>query len=175
MVQIEEYRTRKGTGAPLLGRRSCRISYLLANTECTDAGLKEAGTRGSVGPASTEVDRSTSLGARLDDVVPVAVEVVSLEPRFAEFPLAHVWAIAVAAAGVCGDEALACARVALRANPLPLGLDRRDREHGRVVVGAHAHEAVVGGKVVDAVRDRPADRVRGEVAYVQQFRLALIA
>ena len=82
-------------------------------------------------------------------------------------------AIAVAAARVGGDEDLARLGVALRPDLLPPRLDRGDREHRRVVVDADADEAVVGGDVVDAVRDRLADRVAGEVVDVDELGLAL--
>jgi hypothetical protein len=67
--------------------------------------------------------------------------------------LPDVRPIAVAAAGIGGDEDLARARVALAAQLLPPCLDGGDREHRGVVVDADADEAIIGAHIVDAVRD----------------------
>jgi len=57
-----------------------------------------------------------------------------------------------------GDEELAGSWIALGTDLRPPRLDRGDGEHWRVVVCAHAYEAIVGRDIVDAVRDRLADR-----------------
>ncbi len=55
---------------------------------------------------------------------------------------------------------------------LPPRFDRFHGEYGRVVIDADAHEAVIGGHVVDAVRDRFADRISRKVVHVDQFGLS---
>src|SRR5512138_1063249 len=82
-------------------------------------------------------------------------------------------AVAVAAARVSGDEELARLRVAERTNLLPPRLDRGDGELRRVVVDAHADEAIVRADVVHAVRNRLADRLVWEVVDVDQLGLPL--
>lgn len=73
----------------------------------------------------------------------------------------------VAAAGIGGDEDLACVGVARLADLLPPRLVRHDGERRRVVVDADAHEPVVGGQVVDeyllTARDGKLYNTRGEL------------
>ena len=80
--------------------------------------------------------------------------------------LPDVRSIAVAAVSVGVDEDLAGLGIAFRADLGPPSSDRRDREHRRVVIDTHAHEAIVGGKIVDAVRDGLADCVRWKVVHI---------
>src|SRR5207248_1004305 len=80
--------------------------------------------------------------------------------------------VAVAAPGVGGDEQFARVRIPLRPDLAPPGLDRRDGEHGRVVVNPDTDEAIVGADVVDAVRNGLADRVLWKVVNVHKVGLA---
>jgi hypothetical protein len=68
---------------------------------------------------------------------------VELVGELLQLVLPYVRSIAVAAASVGGDEDLFRLRVALRSNLILPRLDRCDREHRRVVMDAHVHEAVV--------------------------------
>jgi hypothetical protein len=78
--------------------------------------------------------------------------------------LPHATAVTVDAARIGGDEDLAGIGIARLADVLPPRLVRGDCESGRVVIDAHAHEAVVGCEVVRRpVRNRLADGVGGEV------------
>jgi hypothetical protein len=61
--------------------------------------------------------------------------------------------VAVAAARIGGDEQLVGLGVALGADVLPPHLDRRDREHRRVVIDADTDKPVVGRDVVHAIGD----------------------
>ncbi len=81
--------------------------------------------------------------------------------------------VAIAAAGVSGDEQLARFGVTLFADLLPPRLDRRDREDRGVVIDADADKSVVGSEVVDAVGDSFADRITGEIVDVDELRLIL--
>ena len=81
--------------------------------------------------------------------------------------------MAVAAARVGRDEDLAGVGVALRADLAPPRLDRRNREHRRIVIDAHAHEAVVGRDVIDAVGDRLAERVGKKIVDIDPVGFAL--
>src|SRR5258705_10396577 len=74
------------------------------------------------------------------------------EPLKLGFP--HARAIAVAAAGVGGDEELACIRVTLGTHALPPRFDGGDRKDGGVVIGADTDKRVVGCDIVDAVGNR---------------------
>jgi len=116
------------------------------------------------------------------DLVPLAGtgRVVADVDRYSTFvgdplqlALPHVGARAVAAAGVGGDVEFFRLGVALDPDPLPPRFDRSGREHRRVVVHAHAHEAFVGVDVKDTVWDRLADGIRGEVVDVNQIGLVL--
>lgn len=86
-------------------------------------------------------------------------ELVS-EPLQLSFP--DTGSVPIAAASVGRDEQLARVGIALRTHLLPPCLDGRGREHRGVMVGADVDEAIVGGEVVDAVRNRLADRVTGK-------------
>src|SRR5882672_4913051 len=155
-----------------------------AHDEATSVGrVADEVDDGLVGPqrASTPVDRDEPEQAVLD-LVPLAgaggkvADVdrhVELVGDALQLVLPDVRPIAVAAAGVGRDEYLTRLGVALRANLIPPCLDRGHREHWRVVVDADADEAVVGGEVVDAVRDCLADRIGRKVVDVHQVGLAL--
>src|SRR5579859_5532566 len=60
--------------------------------------------------------------------------------------------VAVAPAGVGGDEQARRIGIQFLAHGLPPAPDALDREGGRVVVGPDAHPGLVGGDVVDPIR-----------------------
>lgn len=82
-------------------------------------------------------------------------------------------AVAVAAAAVCGDLQGRGVRVGGLAQLLPPTADRRDRERGGLLGDPDVDEAVVGADVIDAVWDRFAERLVGEVMDADGDRLAL--
>ena len=80
--------------------------------------------------------------------------------------------IAVAAAGVGGDVERVGRRVRLPSHHRPPLANRRDGEGRRVVVAADADPGFVARHVVDAVRNRLADRVAGKVVDAHPLGLA---
>ena len=79
----------------------------------------------------------------------------------------------VRAAGIGADQQPPRTGVAGRPAGPPPAAQRRHCKRGGVVVGAHRDPPGVGVQVVDAVRDRLADRVGGEVVHVNPLRAAL--
>lgn len=73
---------------------------------------------------------------------------------------------AVAAAGVGQDQQLATAMVAATAVALPPTGDGVDGEGGRVMRGAYEDRASVGEQVINAIRDRDADRIGTEIVVI---------
>src|SRR5450432_688024 len=175
--------------AELLGRD------LLAGRITTTIESRADDEATAVGRVAVEVDdrfvRAQRTAAPVDrnegehpvlDLVPLAgagreVTDVDREGEFVgeplKFGLPHTRSVAVATTSISGDEDLACIGVTFLADLLPPRVDRGDGEYRRVVIDAHADEAVVGGEIVHAVRDRFADGVAGKVVDIYQFRLAL--
>ncbi len=79
-------------------------------------------------------------------------------------------AIAVAAAGIGGDVEGIRRGVRRPPHHRPPLADRRDREGGRVVVAPHADPRFVPRHVVDAVRNRLAHGVAGEIMHAHPLR-----
>jgi hypothetical protein len=78
--------------------------------------------------------------------------------------------ITAAVGGDLQDRRLRVTRVA---ELLPPAADRRDRELGGLLGDPDVDEAVVGADVIDAVGDRLAQRLVGEVVNVDSDRIAL--
>src|SRR5687768_14550146 len=79
-------------------------------------------------------------------------------------------AVAVAAAAVGQDQEPMPGWVAAAADLLPPAPDRCDREVWRITGQADVNDAVVGARVVDAIRDRLGLGVAGEVVGVDLGR-----
>src|SRR6266568_6316523 len=182
-VRLDPQRTKLSLRHLLAGRIAATIEPRAHDEAAAVAGVADEVDDRLVGPQGTTapVDRDEREEAVLD-LVPLARarrEVADTD-RHAELVgdslelvLPHVRPVAVAAARVGGDEELSRFGVALRADLGPPRLDRGDGKDRRVVVDADADEAVVGGEVIHAVRNRLADRVGREVVDVDQFGLAL--
>ncbi len=82
-------------------------------------------------------------------------------------------ATGVRATAVGGDLQGPGSRVARLAELLPPAADRGDRERRGLLGDPDVHEPVVGADVIDAVGDRLAERLVGEVVHVDRDRLAL--
>ena len=93
--------------------------------------------------------------------------------RMLELLLPYTRAIAVAPARVAVMKSSRAFWVALRADLPPPCLDGCDRECRRIVIDAYADQAIVSGKVVNAIRNCRADGIARKIMDVHQFRVAL--
>ncbi len=79
----------------------------------------------------------------------------------------------IRAAGVGADQQPAGFRVAGGPVGPPPAAQRRRGERGGVVIRADRDPSGIGAEIVDAIRDRLADRVGGEIVHVDPLRVAL--